>query len=270
MIWDQRLHRQRRSHFLSNGVPNRVRLGDQRHQLAERAGTDQLLRHRHLAINRLTLNVGARFDRYRVWLPAQAIPVGAVQPGRRALRGECRRRRVQPHRAAPRRHLRPHRRRQDRAEGQLGPLLLQPRRQPRRRGQSRTPAEQYADYNWNDLNGDRVFQEGEETTLITALRRHGERARSIRTSKNSYTDEASVFVERAVLQRPRRARRLRLQEGQQRLAAVQRRCGRSSAFNVPVTRPDPGPDDVVGNGDDGAGAATCSTSTTPTRGSTAR
>ena len=25
-------------------------------------------------VNRLTLNVGARFDRYRVWLPEQTIP----------------------------------------------------------------------------------------------------------------------------------------------------------------------------------------------------
>ena len=43
-------------------------------------------------INRLTLNVGARFDRYRVWLPAQEIPVGRFNPVAVPLAGEQRRR----------------------------------------------------------------------------------------------------------------------------------------------------------------------------------
>ena len=32
-------------------------------------------------INRLTLNLGARFDRYRVWLPEQALPAGRFTGG---------------------------------------------------------------------------------------------------------------------------------------------------------------------------------------------
>ena len=32
-------------------------------------------------INKLTLNLGARFDRYRVWLPEQTLPAGALRAG---------------------------------------------------------------------------------------------------------------------------------------------------------------------------------------------
>ncbi|MCA1674342.1 MAG: hypothetical protein LC799_19850 [Actinobacteria bacterium] len=113
--------------------------------------------------------------------------------------------------------------------------------------------DQYADYNWTDRNGDRIFQEGEETTLITRF--GGVANASIDPDlKNSYADETSVFIERAVLS-----------DLGVRVGYVHKKDNNGwqqdnvlrpfSAFNVPVTRPDPGPDNVVGNGDDGPALA---------------
>ncbi len=112
-------------------------------------------------------------------------------------------------------------------------------------------SQQYADCNWNDLNGDRIYQEGEQTTLITRF--GGVANASIDPNlENSYTDEASVFVERAVME-----------DLGMRVGYVYKKDNNGwqqfnvarpfDVFNVPVTRPDPGPDNVVGNGDDGAG-----------------
>ncbi len=133
------VHRQRRALPQQRRAEQRAP-GDQRHELAERAGPDQLLRHR------LVANQPPDPERRRPVRPLPCVAAGAgdpgraVQPGSRPAAGEQRRRRVQQPGAALRRDLRPHRRWQDRAEGQLGPLLLQHRRLARRCDQSRTPA----------------------------------------------------------------------------------------------------------------------------------
>ncbi len=96
-------------HFLSNGVAEQRAAGHQRHELAERAGADQLLRDRHLA------DQPPDPQRWRAFrsLPRMAAgagdPRGALQPGRRRASGEQQRRGLQQHRPAPGRHLRPHR-----------------------------------------------------------------------------------------------------------------------------------------------------------------
>ena len=86
-------------------------------------------------IDKLTLNLGARFDRYRVYLPEQSVAAGRFVPRGGELSRQRQHQDLQPHRPAHRRDLRPDRRRQDRAEGELGPLLLQPRHRAGRRGQ---------------------------------------------------------------------------------------------------------------------------------------
>ena len=59
-------------------------------------------------------------------------------------------------------------------------------------------SDQYADYNWNDLNGDRVFQDGEQGVEVG--RAGGTAGAAIDPNLvNPHTDEASFFVERAVL-----------------------------------------------------------------------
>ena len=54
-------------------------------------------------IDRLTLNLGARFDRYRAWLPEQTLPAGRFVPTAIDLRGSVRSRRLHAPRAARRR-----------------------------------------------------------------------------------------------------------------------------------------------------------------------
>jgi hypothetical protein len=59
-------------------------------------------------------------------------------------------------------------------------------------------ANQYSDYSWNDLNNDRVYQPGEEGVL--QQRFGGVAGAAIDPElKNSYTDEASFFVERELM-----------------------------------------------------------------------
>ena len=98
-------------HFLSNGVDHQRRRapGHQRHQLAERAGADQLLRHRHLD------DQPAHVERRRAVRPLSGVAAGAgdsggaLQPRRGADPRTERGRRVQQLRAALRRDLRPER-----------------------------------------------------------------------------------------------------------------------------------------------------------------
>ena len=80
IIWDQG-YADSVIHFLSNGAPTVGAPVHQRHELAERAWrTTSFFVTDTWTINRLTLNVGARFDRYRVWLPEQAMPVSRFNP----------------------------------------------------------------------------------------------------------------------------------------------------------------------------------------------
>src|SRR5215813_11394187 len=57
---------------------------------------------------------------------------------------------------------------------------------------------QYTDYNWTDTNGDRLFQPGEQGTVIQSF--GGSAGAEIDPNlKNSFTDEASGFIERALV-----------------------------------------------------------------------
>ena len=124
--------------------------------------------------------------------------MGALQPRRHSDPRTERGGRVQQLRAALRRDLRPHGRGEDGAEGQLGPLLLQHRGLAGRRDQpEHQPAVRRLQLERPQQRS--VFQEGEQTTLITRF--GGVANASIDPNlENSYTDEASVFVERAVME----------------------------------------------------------------------
>ena len=65
--------------------------------------------------------------------------------------------------------------------------------------------------------------------------------RSIRTWSNSVHRRSVVLPRARGARRPRRARRLRVEEGQRRLAAAERRAPLQN-YNIPVTVVDPGPD----------------------------
>jgi hypothetical protein len=111
---------------------------------------------------------------------------------------------------------------------------------------------QYAEWPWNDLNGDRVFQEGETVGTQPTIRFGGvANAANDQNLENAYTDEASIFIERAVMNDLGiRAGFVWKKDanGWQQVNALRP----VDAFNVPVSVADPGPDGVAGNGDDGA------------------
>jgi hypothetical protein len=246
-IWNQQYTDSVR-HFLSNGVPNSVRLGMSGTSSQNALAQTSFFVTDTWTIDRLTLNVGVRFDRYRVALPAQEIPVARFNPVAIPIPEQSEV--VAFNNFVPRLG----------ATYDLtgeGKTVLKANwgRFYFNTGVSLADAinpntsDQYADWNWTDRNNDRIYQEGEETTLITRF--GGVANASIDPNlENAYTDEASFFVERAVIE-----------DLGVRVGYVYKKDNNGwqqfnvarpfEAFNVPVTRPDPGPDNVVGNGDDG-------------------
>jgi hypothetical protein len=237
-------------HFLSNGAPNSVRLGISGTSSQNALAQTSFFVTDTWRINRLTLNVGARFDRYRVWLPAQEIPAARFNSVAVPLPENSNV--VDFNNIVPRLG----------ATYDLtgdGKTVLKANwgRFYFNTGVSLADAinpntsQQYSDYNWNDLNGDRIFQEGETVGAPFTVFGGTSNVAIDSELKNSYTDESSFFVERAVLQ-----------DLGVRVGYVYKKDNDGweqfnvarpfEAFNVPVTRPDPGPDNVVGNGDDGA------------------
>jgi hypothetical protein len=112
---------------------------------------------------------------------------------------------------------------------------------------------QYSDYTWNDLNNDRLYQPGEEGVQGANFRFTGVAGASIDPDlKNSYTDEASLFVEREVMH----DLGVRVgyvwkhdNDGWQQIVPNRP----FSAYNVPVSVVDPGPDgNVATAADNGA------------------
>jgi hypothetical protein len=150
-------------------------------------------------INRLTLNLGARFDRYTPWLPEQTVPQSRFNPAAVTL--------PEVSSVLTFTHIVP----------RLGAIydFMGDGRTVLKANWGRfyfnpgvnladavnpNTANQYSDYTWNDLNGDRVFQEGEEGVQGVNFRFTGVAGASIDPDlKNSYTDEASVFIEREVM-----------------------------------------------------------------------
>jgi hypothetical protein len=101
---------------------------------------------------------------------------------------------------------------------------------------------QYAVWTWDDLNGDRVFQDNERVGTQPTIQFGGTVNTSIDPNlENSYTDEAAFFVERAVLEdlgvRVGYVWKKDYNGWQQMNDARP-----PSAFNGPVTVADPGPD----------------------------
>ncbi|MGH9347338.1 MAG: carboxypeptidase regulatory-like domain-containing protein [Vicinamibacterales bacterium] len=150
-------------------------------------------------IDKLTLNLGARVDRYRVWLPEQSVPVSRFNPTAVTL--------AEVSEVVLFNHIVP----------RLGAIYdLQ--------GDGKTvlkanwgrfyfnpgvnladsvnpnTGNQYSDYTWNDLNGDRVYQAGEEGVQGQNFRFTGRAGAAIDPDlENAYTNEASLFVEREVM-----------------------------------------------------------------------
>ena len=111
-------------------------------------------------------------------------------------------------------------------------------------------APQWRRYFWNDLNGDLLYQRGEEGQLLGT--RGGVASGSLSPGlKAPYADEVTIFFEREV------AGHFGLRTGfvlkrNTRLTQTINELNPYGAFNIPVTATDPGPDGVPGTADDGA------------------
>jgi hypothetical protein len=192
-------------------------------------------------IKKLTLNVGARFDRYTPWLPEQTLPASRFQATEVSLPEQSS--------VLTFNHIVP----------RLGAIydLMGDGKTVLKANWGRfyfntgvnladavnpNTSNQYADYTWNDLNGDRVYQVGEEGVQGQNFRYTGVAGAAIDPDlKNSYTDEASFFVEREVM----RDLGLRVgyvwkhdNDGWQQIVPNRP----YSAYNVPNSVVDPGPD----------------------------
>jgi hypothetical protein len=236
-------------HFLSDGVPNSVRLYNSGTSAQNALATTSFFVTDTWTIERLTLNVGARFDRYRVWLPEQTTPVSRFNPVARTYE--------EISEVVAFNHLVPRLGAtydltgdgQTVLKANWGRFYFNPGVNLADAVNPNT-SDQYADWNWADGNGDRLYQPGEETTLIQRV--GGSAGAAISPDlKNPYADEASLFLERAV------STDLGVRvgyvwkkdkDGWQRLNVLRP----MSAYNVPVTVIDPGPDGSAGTTADNA------------------
>jgi len=251
IMWDQG-YADSVIHFLNNGVANSVRLYNSGTSSQNALGTTSLFVTDTWTIDRLTLNVGARFDRYHVWLPEQSIPASRFNPVARSFDEVSDV--VSFNQIVPRLGA-------SYDLGGDGKTVLKANwgRYYFNPGVNLADAinpntsDQYADMNWVDRNGDLVYQVGEETTEIQRV--GGTVASSIDPNlKDPHTDEASMFVERALMPE------LGLRAGfvwKKDSAGWQRSniARPMSAFNIPVTIRDPGPDGTLSTADDGADIA---------------
>ncbi len=226
-------------HFLSNGTPTIARLYNSGTSSQNGLATTSAFITDTWTIDRLTLNVGARFDRYRVHLPAQAVPVSRFNPAERSF-AEIASVKTFNH-VVPRFGAT-----YDLSDdgktvlkGNVGRFYFNP---GVNLADSVNPnsSDQYVDYNWSDLNGDRVFQSGEQGVEVG--RAGGTAGAAIDPNLvNPHTDEMSFFLERAVLaDLGVRAGFVwkKDSDGWQRLNASRRYAN----YTIPVSVVDPGPD----------------------------
>jgi len=237
-------------HMLNNGAPLEVYLID-----APGASLNGLWTYSAFANdiwrvnNRLTLNIGARFDRYRAFLPAQSHGVSRWNktPISFAEVGDVLHFNLGSPRIGATYDLA--------GNGKTvikfnyGKYWWNPGADFLLTNANPNSSVWWKRYNWSDPNGNKIYDPGEEGTLIQS---QGGPTESLDPNiRDTYTTEAAVWFEREVmtnfgvrtgfLWRGQRDRSLRQNVNQP-----------YDAFNVPVVIRDPGPDGVLGNGDDGA------------------
>ncbi len=183
-------------HYLQSGRPAAVRLAASPSDNQSGLTTVSAFVTDTWSLNRLTLNIGARFDRYNGFLPEQSHPVGrftAVPLSFAAVDSVYTFNHIVPRLGAT----------YDLTgdsktvlKGNWGRFYFNPGVGLADTVNPNT-ANQYSDYVWNDLNADLVYQPGEEGALQT---RFGgvANAEIDPELRNSYMDEASVFVERVL------------------------------------------------------------------------
>jgi hypothetical protein len=199
--------------------------------------------------DRLTIDAGLRFDRHRLYLPAQVHSSGAPDGGLVSFAAQDDL--LTWNVVAPRLGVAVDLFGDRKTIAKLGvsrywlpPGDLGPNVNP-------NAAEWWRRYVWQDANSDGIWQPGEEDTQPRAVRGGFALELLDPQLRSSWLDEISAAIEREL------PRRLGL-----RTAVVWRQDGRRyarqglarpfDAFTDPVAIPDPGPDGIPGNFDDGA------------------
>ncbi|HTM30919.1 MAG TPA: TonB-dependent receptor [Vicinamibacterales bacterium] len=198
--------------------------------------------------NRLTLNVGVRYDRYRAFLPEQVHDAGRYNPApiSFAENNDV----VHFNNFAPRLGMTYDLRGNGKtvAKFNYGQYWWNPGADFLFNVNENSNA-WWTRYRWTDNNGDRQWNPGEEGTILD--RRGGAAIESLDPNlKNTRTDEIATFLEQEVI--PNFGVRVGyVWRGQRNQYARVNANQPYAAFNVPVTVQDPGPDGRVGTSDDG-------------------
>ncbi|MGE3520073.1 MAG: carboxypeptidase regulatory-like domain-containing protein [Vicinamibacterales bacterium] len=198
--------------------------------------------------NRLTANLGLRFDHYRNFLPAQELPLGQFTPV--GISFDAVNNLNTWNLPAPRVGISYALTEDNRTilKANAGRYWWNPGAQL---SQDVNPNSSvwFKRYVWSDANGDLLWQPGEEGRL-TAQQGGVASQRLAPDLKNSYTNELATWIERE-LSAGFGVRSGFVWRGERNLSTRFNANQPFSAFNVPVQITDPGPDGVVGNADDG-------------------
>jgi len=239
-------------HILNNGVPAQVYL------FASPSVSEQGLRTTGLYVqdtwrmnSRFTLNLGVRFDRYRNFLPEQeGPPVGRFNTTQLTFPANDN---VNTYNnVVPRIGMVIDLTGEGRTvlKANYGLYAWNPGT-ALSESVNDNPADWLTQYAWADPNGNRLYDRGEEGIIIS--RRGGAASGSLDPNiKNTMTSEISAWLEHELM--PGFAVSggyvYRSIDNFRVLTNANRPM---DAFNVPITIRDPGPDSVLGNGDDGPG-----------------
>jgi hypothetical protein len=200
------------------------------------------------ATNKLTLNIGGRFDRYRAFAPEQEHAAGRFNPT--AIHFDAKDNIIDYNLFAPRLGLTYDVRENGKTvvKFNYGKYWYNP-------GAdfvfsiSENAAAWWRRYRWSDLNNNGRWEPGEEGNLTD--RRGGASETLDPNLQNTFTNEIATFLEREVMPNfgVRAGYVWRGVRDQYARVNINRPY---SAFTVPVSVPDPGPDGRVGTTDDGA------------------
>lgn len=197
--------------------------------------------------SRIGLNLGLRFDGYQPFLPEQEHPVGRFFPVARHF--DAADKLLRWNLFAPRLGLVYKLTEDGRTvlKANAGRYWWTPGVDLASAVNPNTPG-QIESFTWTDLNGDRIWQQGEEGRLIS--RTGGSTQRLDPNLENSYTNELASWFEREMM--PNFGLRTGIVwRGERQLRQNQNILRPFDAFNVPVQIRDPGLDGRTGTADDG-------------------